>query len=324
MKLQPLRAALCSALFALLSTGCAQIGGSTEVKADGGFTRTLIFTGDKPKGPKDAGEMSFGPTIDQVVIVPRMPGWDVKKAYKDSKITITASKSFAPGEASVNDLLVKSDPKKNESSLANTVSVTRRPDGKLEYKEVIRWVGPAETSSTDSKKLIEELKKSLPEGKASDDAAINTTAMRLQRDVVRLLLGPGEPLLGTMLTHSLYAEFKLKKALGRSVRKALEEGFGDRLTEEERSATVQKMMATVGSEIIDSAKPTPPGTPTGGDEESKKSSSLVAILLKVKLPGKVVETNGELDGESGEVVWPFYSEAATAGEITLSAVCESP
>jgi hypothetical protein len=323
MKLQPLRAALSAALFALLATGCAQIGGSTEVKADGGFTRTLIFTGDKPKGPKDTGEMSFSPTIDQLVIVPRMPGWDVKKAYKDSKITITASKSFGPGEASVNDLLVKSDPKKNESSLANTVSVTKRPDGKLEYKEVIRWVGPADTSSTDSKKIVEELAKSLPEGKSGDTAAINATATRLQKDVVHLLLGPGEPLLGMMMTHPLYAEFKLKKALGVSVRKALEEGFGDKLTEEERSATVQKMMATVGSEILDSAKPTPPGTPSEAGE-SKKSGSLVAILLKVKLPGKVVETNGELDTESGEVVWPFYSESATAGEITLSAVCEAP
>jgi hypothetical protein len=326
MKLPSLRAALCGALFVLLATGCAQIGGSTEVNPDGGFTRTLVFEGDKPKGPKDSDGMSFSPTIDQLVIVPRMPGWEVKKAYEGSKITITASKAFAPGEASVNDLLVKGDPKKSESVLANTVSVTKRDDGKLEYREVIRWVGPKDNSATDTKEIEEELKKHLPEGKASDEAAVKATAGMLQKEVVHALLGPGEPLLGLLFTHPRYAEFKLRKKMGGALRQALTEGFGDKLTEAEREATARAMLATLGSKISNAAKPTPPGpggpAPDSEAEKSSKPGSLVAILLKVKLPGKVIETNGELDDLTGEVVWPLYSEAATAGEITLRAVCE--
>jgi hypothetical protein len=326
MKLSHRRAALCGALLSLLATGCAQIGGTTEVKPDGGFTRTLIFEGDKPKGPRDPeGAMSFSPTLDQLVIVPRMPGWDVKKVYKDSKLTVTATKTFAPGETSVDDLLVKADPKKSESVIGNTASVTKRPDGKLEYREVIRWRGPSEAAPGSEKEIVAELKKSLPEGKASDEAAVDATARRLQKDVVRLLLGPGDPLLGVLLTHPRYAEFKLKKGLGTSLKAALTEGFGDKLTAEERDATVKKMLATVGSEIVNASKPTPPGPPGATDATKgggKRDGALVAILLKVKLPGKVVETNGELDDESGEVVWPFYSEAAAGGDITLSAVCE--
>ncbi|MGC4044593.1 MAG: hypothetical protein QM758_12430 [Armatimonas sp.] len=325
MKLPSLRVALYGALFALLTTGCAQISGSTEVKPDGAYTRTLVFEGDKPKGPKDQAEMGMGPTIDQLVIVPRTPGWDVKKAYDKSKITITATRSFAAGEASVNDLLVKGDPNKGESVLANTVSVTKRDDGKLEYREVIRWVGPKDNSATETKQIEEELKKNLPAEKAGDTAAIKATATILQKEVVRAILGPGDPLLGLLLTHPHYAEFKLRKHIGGAIRTALTEGFGDKLTEAERDSTAKGMLATLGEKITDSAKPTPPGPPAeapDGDSGKKQQSPLVAILLKVKLPGKVVETNGELDDLTGEVVWPLYSEAPTAGDITLRAVCE--
>lgn len=324
MKLPSLCAVFCGALFALLTTGCAQISGSTEVKPDGGFTRTLVFEGDKPKGPNDPADMSFSPTIDQLVIVPRLPGWDVKKAYEGNKITITASKNFGAGEPSVNDLLVKGDPKKGESVLANTVSVTKLADGKLEYREVIRWVGPKDTSATDFKEVEEELKKSLPADKATDTAAVKATAALLQKEVVRAILGPGEPLLGLLIAHPHYAEFKLRKRIGGAIRTALAEGFGDKLTEAERDSTAKGMLSTLGSKITNSAKPTPPGPPIGETpgEPSKKQGNPVAILLKVKLPGKVVETNGELDDLSGEIVWPLYSEAATAGDITLRAVCE--
>lgn len=325
MKNPILRSAFCGAIFLLLATGCARVGGTTEVKADGSFTRTLVFVGEKPKaaGAPGAG-MSMGPTIDQAIVVPREPGWEVSKTYKESEVTITAKKNFAAGENSIDDLRIKEGPNKPGSVLGNTVTVTKRPDGKLEYTEVIRWRGPKTDVGEGDKEIVENLKKVLPADKATDTAALATAAKSIQKDLVKLLLGPGEPLFGLLLTHPDYAEFKMRRSLGTSIRKALETGFGDRLTEDERSAAVKAVLTEVTAKAAASSKPGPGLAPGGDGGEEKKSdnSSMIAMLLKVKLPGKVIETNGELDPESGEVVWPFYSQAPAAGDITLTAVCE--
>ena len=321
MKNQFFRSALGGAIFLLLASGCARVGGTTEVKADGSFTRTLVFVGEKPKAAgAPGGGLSVGATIDQVVVVPRGPGWEVGKTYKESEVTITARKSFAAGEASIDDLTIKESPNKPGSVIGNTASVTKRPDGKLEYTEVIRWRGPKTDAGEADKEILDGLKKVLPAEKATDAAALTATAKSIQKDLIKVLLGPGEPLFGLLLTHPDYAEFKLKKAVGVSIRKALETGFGDKLTEDERRAAIRAILADVTSKASSSAKPGPPSG--GGDGEKKSSDSMVAMLLRVKLPGKVIETNGELDPETGEIVWPFYSQAAATGDITLTAVCE--
>ena len=323
MKCVFLRPVVSGAIFLLLASGCARVGGTTEVKADGGFTRTLVFVGEKP-ATTGAGGMSMTPTIDKMVIVPRSAGWSVAKTYKESEVTITATKTFAPGEAAIDDIGIKEGADKPGSVLANTASVTKRPDGRLEYREVIRWRGPKTDAGDADKEIIEGLKKALPAGQAADSAALATTAKLIQKDVIGLLLGPGEPLFGLLLTHPDYAQFKLKKALGGSVRKALETGFGDQLSESERTAAIRAIVSDVSTKASSSAKPTPPGAAPSESGDGKKSdnSSLVAMLLRVHLPGKIVETNGELDPESGEIVWPLYSQAAAAGDITLTAVCD--
>ena len=310
----------------MLATGCARVGGTTEVKADGSFTRTLVFVGEKPKvaGAPGAG-MSMGQTIDQVVIVPREPGWEVSKTYKESEVTITAKKDFAAGENVIDDLRIKEGPNKPGSVLGNTVTVTKRPDGKLEYTEIIRWRGPKTDVGGEDQKIVEELKRILPADKVTDTAALSVAAKSIQKDLVKLILGPGEPLFGLLIAHQDYAEFKLKKSVGASIRRALETGFGDKLTPAERDAAIKAVLTEVTAKATSSSKPSPPGFGDDENAEGKKKSgndSMVAILLKVKLPGKVVETNGELDPESGEVVWPFYSQAPAAGDITLTAICE--
>jgi hypothetical protein len=45
-------------------------------------------------------------------------------------------------------------------------------------------------------------------------------------------------------------------------------------------------------------------------------------MIRVKLPGKVTETNGELDPDTNEVVWPLYPEAAAMGDVTLTATTD--
>ena len=244
----------------------------------------------------------MGPTIDEAVIIPRSAGWIVSKAYKDSEVTITATRSFAAGEAAIDDIGIKESKDKPGSVLASTASVTKRPDGKLEYREVLRWRGPKTEVGGADKEIVDGLKKVLPAGPAADAGALSATAKLIQKDLVRLLLGPGEPLFGLLITHPDYAEFRLKKSLALSVRKSLETGFGDKLTDAERAAAVRAIVSEVSAKASQSAKPTPPGAPGNGNGEDKKSdnSALVAILLKVRLPGKVVETNGELDPESGE------------------------
>ena len=46
------------------------------------------------------------------------------------------------------------------------------------------------------------------------------------------------------------------------------------------------------------------------------------LLIKAKLPGKLIQTNGEEDPATGEIVWGLFSQAPAAGDVVLTAVCE--
>ena len=92
------------------------------------------------------------------------------------------------------------------------------------------------------------------------------------------------------------------------VNSLLLEKFGDKLTAQERMATTHKLIAgfMAAGETASKSKG-PDAGPPGKDSDD---SALVAMLFSVKLPGKVLATNGEVDDSSGEVFWALYSQAA--------------
>ncbi len=45
-------------------------------------------------------------------------------------------------------------------------------------------------------------------------------------------------------------------------------------------------------------------------------------MFIVKMPGRVVSSNGEVDDLSGEVYWALFPEAASLKNLVLTATCE--
>lgn len=313
-----------SAGLLLLISGCARMGTSTEVKPDGSFVRTVVYRGSAPS----TDGFAMGPSLEDIVAPPRTPGWKVTRE-KDPKtpteLVITATRGFAPGETLSDDLALRAPKKKDAPKnvpptvvLGNTLAVTKLPDGKLEYRETIRWRGtkPTELHQGDPE-IIAALAGTLPN---LDKAGQARVAQRIQQGVWQALFGPGEPILGLLMTHPDLGEFKLKKRLGESVATALQAELGEKLSEGERRIAVQKLVTLITADVKDRTKKQvnagPGGSPDGSED------TLVALLIKAKLPGKLIQTNGEQDPVTGEVVWGFLSPAPAAGDLVLTAVCE--
>ena len=312
--------AAASALFCI--TGCARVGTSTEVKPDGSFVRTVVYRGSAPS----TDGMGMGPSLDDMVTAPRTPGWKVTRAKdpkSESEVVVTATRDFAAGETLSDDLALKSPPKKDAPKgtlpttiLGNTLSVRTLPDGKLEYREVIRWRGakPKELTAP-IPELLTTLSVSVP---ALAKAAQATVATHIQQGLWRALFGPGEPLLGQLMTHPELGEFQLKKRLGQTVSDELRTALGDTLTDSERRVAVQKIVVAITESVSSKTKQQANAGPGG----ESSNDALVALLIKAKLPGKLIQTNGEEDPATGEIVWGLFSQAPAAGDVVLTAICD--
>ncbi len=308
----------------LLLSGCARIATNTEVKADGSFVRTVVYRGSAPS----TDGFTMGPSLDDLIAPPRTPGWKVTretdpKSENKSELIVTATRAFAAGETLSDDLALKSPPKKDApkgtvptTTLGNTLSVRTLPDGTLEYREVIRWRGPKPTElTTPEPEMLALLATTVP---ALDKAAQATVATHLQQSLWRALFGPGEPLLGLLITHPELGEFKLKKHLVAAVDAELKTALGDKLTDTERRTATQKVIVALTESVKDKTKKQVNAGPSG----DKNDDALVALLIKAKLPGKLLQTNGEEDPVTGEVVWGLFSQAPAAGDVVLTAICD--
>lgn len=315
-----------TALFFVFS-GCARLGASTVVKADGSFVRTVVYRGVAPSTEG----FQMGPTLDELVAAPRTPGWRVTRE-KDPKnaadLIVTATKNAAAGETISDDIAIKAPPKKEAPQgappalvVGNTVTVRTLPSGQLEYREVLRWRGtrPKELALPEPE-LVATLKASLPPALAADRAGVTASALRIQRALWQALFGPSEPLFGLLISHPELAEHKLKKQLGGAVVESLQATFGEKLTPEARRAVAGKILGALGSNVTQKTKQQVNAGPSAASESSNEP--VVALLVKAKLPGKVLQTNGEHDPLTGEIVWGMFSQAPAAGDIVLTAVCD--
>jgi hypothetical protein len=267
----------------------------------------------------------MAPALDDLIAPPR-GAWNFtreKDPKNPSEVVLTATKSFAPGETLSDDLALKSPPKKDAPKgtlptmiLGNTLSVRTLPDGKLEYREVIRWRGPKPTElATPDPELLALFSANLP---MLDKAARVTIVNHLQKALWKALFGPGEPLLGLLITHSELGEFKLKKLLGIVVDTELKAALGEKLTDTERRMAVQKIIVAITNGVKNKTNKQVNAGPSGENNDD----ALVAILIKAKLPGKLLQTNGEEDPATGEIVWGLFSQASAAGDVVLTAVCD--
>jgi len=242
-------------------------------------------------------------------------------------MAFVAKRAAAPGETLRQDVVVRGKIKGSPGRLlVNEVTVRPAGPGRVEYREVLHWQGevPKEITAPQPE-MLKALRDTLPPALTTDEAVLRDVALLTQRELYRMLFGPGDLILGYILLHPDLAERRIQQRLGGALLKALEAKFGDRMTLAERRGAARKILtaALAASEVSSKAKSGPEmaaaGGPGGGD---KDGNAPVALTFAVKAPGKVIETNGEYDELSGEIFWTLYPEAAAAGDVVLSAVCE--
>ncbi len=314
---------------AVVTGGCGRATATTEVGTDGVWKRTVAFHGPAPaSSPGAAGpgqarmSMSAGPKLEDIIFMPSAAPWTIKKERKENDFIHTATRTLRANETVRQDVVVRGKIKGNPGRvLVNEVTVCEVSPGRIEYREVLHWQGDAPDDRIGAQgEMITAIRNALPTNLVAA-ANAQDIAQILQRELWGMLFGPGDALISQMLLHPEMAERKIRRRAGIVVEKALAEKFGDTMTAAQRQATARSLVTAMinASDITGKAKTMTDKAP---QEEGGSDGSLIPLTFVVKLPGKVVATNGEVDEISGEVYWTLYSEAAAIGDVVLTAVCE--
>ena len=315
-QLKPKRIALSLFLATLTASflGCSPRGiTNTTINTNGSWARQVTFKQIKTEGAKEE------PKIEDCFILPDGNEWKRVKVTPEKNETVIAfHRTMKLGESSQGDVTMLDVKKKVVCS--NSVSVKQIAPGRFEYSETFHWKGamPKDLGEIASKQLA-ELKKCLP-SKLSSDANAKDIAFSMSKEFYVVMFGPTDPFINHLVqfvTAPEALERQLRKKLAAVFLKVLAEKFGSQLTLEERKEIVVKMIHSQVNQMNDKTQ-----EKTSGKTE-EGSNSPVSMFSSVKIPGKIIETNGEFDEFSGEVYWSFYPEAAAAGDFTLKVVCES-
>jgi hypothetical protein len=260
----------------------------------------------------------MAPTIDDIFALPSGAGWKSHTVKTDKDYSIVLERTLRAGDSLQGDLSIRADADKLQ--LVNGVTVRRVGPRRFEYLETLSWKAPKEPGSIREIKPedLAGIKAALPPPLATD-ANARGLAVKVGGLLVRLMFGPGDPLLALGLMHPDLAERRASQRIGVAMMTALEEQFGDKLSVEQRKEVVRKVIA--GS--FASARPAQPD-PSAGPPDKSSSGGLTPLMFIVRTPGRVVSSNGEMDEFTGEVYWALFPEAASLKDVTLTAVCEMP
>lgn len=297
------------ALTVLLLTGCARTATETVVSDNGDWTRTV-----KLYLPKEGQMGGKPPTFEESFVLPMAPTWKVSRTVEKDNQVFTATRTCKLGESISRDIQVK---EKDKVVCVNEVTVSQIAPGKYEYKETIRYIGAKKPETEKpTAELLGVFKSVLPEG--TDDATVKRMVGKFFVEMWHVIFGPPDPMLSSLLFSPDLAERRMKAKFGKAMDKILAQEMGDKLDKDARLKVIRALVAKLDSDQV-----------LGGEKEKQKEESggndnLVAMFSSVKLPGKIVETDGEIDEVSGEVFWAFYPESAQVGDVVLRAVCEVP
>ncbi len=318
---------------ALVISGCARSRITTEIKPDGSWLRTVVFTGSEKK------EGSMAPAIEDSFVLPSGAAWKSHEGKKNDDRVLTYERTMAAGASLKGDISIKGDGGKlrtyertmaagaslkgdisikgdgGKLSLVNEATVTRSGPNRFEYRETLRWTGDPPDSATVKPETLVQIKAALPKPLATD-ANARALAGKGQELLIPLLFGPGDPLLALGLLHPDLAERRARQRIGTLMLKVLEDQFGNQLTPDQRREVARRLI----SDSFSTSRPSPPD-PTSG-EKSKGSGGLTPLMFIVKMPGRVVSSNGEVDDLGGEVYWALFPEAASLRNLVLTATCE--
>jgi len=246
-----------------------------------------------------------------------MPGadWNKSEEIKETEKITTLKRSFKAGDGPVTDIIIR---EKEATKLKNFVVVRKLEGNRIEYYEKIVFVTPnKDKQDKDVDQYIAELKKAMPEG-IGTDADYKAMSKKTSTALIRIFFGPDDHLFGTIILNPDGAVRRLRAKLGVIESKILAEQFGERMSQAARDDVVKKLLSTFdNSKVLANSKPS-----ANPDQANQSQADFVGMSVSVKLPGKIIESNGEIDSFTGEVFWDFASNSAEPEVLELRAICQ--
>ncbi|MCS7223727.1 MAG: hypothetical protein NZ959_04075 [Armatimonadetes bacterium] len=313
-----LRVTLLICLMALIS-GCARVQVSTVVERDGTWSRSLTFRGAPIPFPQgvSAAEVT-GPTLKNQFRLPQGSGWKTRSEKEEGMEILVFERRWETGDTVSEDLVIK-NPQKGDNSklLVNEVRVGPVSKTRFAYEERLKWVGPSPVDLMPEKAIVDQVAAALPAHLATKDnmdKLINSIWSRFLRSV----MGPDDLLMAYLFVHPDFGERQLRQRLYPIVLDACRQLFKDKISEEH----IRKV-AQILSDIKPQAKA---GAAVKTDliKQDSQSDFPVLLFFSVRLPGKIIETNGQIDPTTGEVWWGCFSLAVALEDLRLFALSEVP
>lgn len=296
----------------VLVSGCARARITTEIKPDGSWKRTVAFTGPK------AQEGMQAPTLESTFLIPSGTPWkSSQETEKSGELWSIAERTFAAGDSTEGDLSIKgADPSKPR--LVNKAIVSRLAPHRFEYRETLDWKGEPPDTLNPTPDQIAAFEACLPKPLATE---ANARALLNKEGAMMLpvLFGPSDPVLPLVMVHPDLAERKLSQRIDAQLVKLLEEQFGNKMTLSERQEAAQKFVAL----SVSANRPSPSEASPAASPTSSKQGSLVPLMFIVKVPGRLVSTNGEVDEVTHEVYWGLFDVSAAAKQLVLTAIWDT-
>ena len=306
-------------------SGCARGVAVTTVAPNGAWTRKITFHGVKPD--KNGGEM--GQKIEDAVVLPTGAEWKITRHDENDESIVTLERTLPPGATLTGDITVKGGKKGAGVVAVNTVRVQQTAPGVFQYTETLHWKGKPSEGLMLAKDAAVMVKKALPAPLATD-ANARDIANQMARVLWRELFGPGDPLLAEISALMTQPEIMERKTLRRTrgdMDKILKDKFGAQMTEEQRLAFMRRVVSESLGTVAMKGKSNAPGAAPKNDKadntQSDAEDSGIALILSVKMPGRITQTNGERDELNGDVYWSLFPQAAALGDVTLSATCDT-
>lgn len=293
-------------------TGCTGSSSTSTVNSDGTWTRTIkLATRD---GVSVGGGKST-PKLTDIFKLPVDKEWTRTDKQINGEFSTTLSRKMKIDDAPLTDIVIKD---KKGTQYKNFVLVRKLDGNRWEYYEKVIFVGDAsKRDSSEWKQIEQEVKAALPKGIATEED-IKEICSRTETAMIRQVVGPDDHLFGLLIINVDGARRRFRSKFAVIEERVLAEVLGNRLTEDEREKAIKTMLAKLDKKGVDETFVQT--TSTSGSA----NSTLVGISSVVKLPGKILETNGTVDEYTGEIYWDFTSTSADAGVIELRAVCQMP
>jgi hypothetical protein len=289
-----------------LLLGCGNLSSSSELAADGTISQRIRLSVPKAEIPSP----EPAPEPAQILRFDPAGGWTTQESSDDDSKWIEGLRTRRAGEPlpmfTVND--------KRGPYLASTCEVEKSADGKLVFTETYVWTGEIKDPPLKgASQATEGLRKFFAKAELDDDR-LRALEEEIGVMVWRTVFGPSDPLLGLVITNPAAAEKRISAVIGAKLIEIVEKHTGGKMSRDEIIAAVREGKGRV----VDSGLIKRDRQMTEGPSDDQPN--IKGLLVSIKGPGRLVESNGVFDPIENEVYWSFYDVAAQVGPVVLRAV----